>query len=1186
MFPMKYLFYFNSIYSIIALLQTNLYFTNQVSENEYNDQIGIRYNCFRLASYINKENLIRAISSYCLSESALKFPIENDTSLQTFSFTKLEKMNITKHCWQLEFIECQTSQYVCDIGECIPSEFVRDDENIFDCVDRSDEKQSDLGQIPSDIHYEPAFGYDDIRCENQFLTSSCLIFRHYLIAESMFSVKDESISDKCWLAFKCYFGFPHPEYPEIDNDIYRECIPTINETCPDILYIPNIPVFFGHIYTAFKNNYTLFDGNYILPYLCSNKSFTFASFDLVSDMLINNTMCFDISQFASTSVDTKYHWMDRYFAPINEIYRQIEEINSINNFSLHRCNESNLYQCLNSSKCISFHRIMNDVYDCPYYDDENIFEDKNPQLFAQLQYNYYKCHTTNKYISLAAINNQECDCGYLEDDLCEDENELKIFIQTTIPFQTICDRYRELYPITINGKNETDETECELWECNNIYTRCDNIWNCFYGEDEIGCDSTPSMFNCSSDHRICVTRDTSEFSCLPTNKINDGQIDCLGGTDEPLLCRSHSPHLTGEGGFYCRSNDTSACLGNYQLCNDQKDCPYGDDEQFCQKNRSITLNVEKFLRHISMHHRKMEIKHFTIQGFHESFGNEEKDEEILNVVNSKRYTRTSLLNNFRCHRGLDLRVWLNKSSTLYTSTCLCPPSYYGNQCQYQNQRVSLAIRFHASAQSRQTRFAILTMLIDDTNQRIIHSYEQFTYLSIRDCKIKFNLYLLYSTRPKHLNRTYSIHIDIYEKSSLTYRGSFLYPVKFFFLPVHRLAFIVNIPSEDDSYRRETCSDKKCLHGKCINYFNTKETFCQCEQGWSGQHCDISYNCTCSLSNSLCIGLSSNNRSICMCQQNYFGPLCYLRNQICESSPCENKGSCIPHDDLMLGKKQRYFCICPKGYSGKRCEVIDTQIELIFDSNIHLSHSIFIHFIKIVLHEQHGNTIPKPSPARLTTLQTISQETNSIRIYWSHPFHLTFIETLDKKYYLAVIQPIYNYSTIIIQRINSSHRCPSINELINQIFSQLHVLHRIKSYHLICQQYSPHLQCFHDDTHLCLCYDYQTKRLANCFYFNHAMKFDCFGQNHCENDGQCFQDSSDCPKRSICMCPSCYYGSRCQFSTSEFGLSLDAILAYHIIPNINIFHQTSIIKISFSLTIIFMIVGLINDSTELSVHLTH
>jgi hypothetical protein len=32
---------------------------------------------------------------------------------------------------------------------------------------------------------------------------------------------------------------------------------------------------------------------------------------------------------------------------------------------------------------------------------------------------------------------------------------------------------------------------------------------------------------------------------------------------------------------------------------------------------------------------------------------------------------------FRCHRGLDLRVWLNNSTI---NTCLCPPSFYGSEC--------------------------------------------------------------------------------------------------------------------------------------------------------------------------------------------------------------------------------------------------------------------------------------------------------------------------------------------------------------------------------------------------------------------------------------------------------------------------------------------------------------------------
>ncbi|CAF1688363.1 unnamed protein product, partial [Adineta ricciae] len=88
------------------------------------------------------------------------------------------------------------------------------------------------------------------------------------------------------------------------------------------------------------------------------------------------------------------------------------------------------------------------------------------------------------------------------------------------------------------------------------------------------------------------------------------------------------------------------------------------------------------------------------------------------------------------------------------------------------------------------------------------------------------------------------------------------------------------------------------------------------------------------------------------------------------------------------------------------------------------------------------------------------------------------------------------------------------------------------------------------------------------------------QSACENDGQCFQDSPECPKRFICACHLCFYGNRCQFSTSEFGLSLDAILAYHIIVDLNLLHQTTIVKISFLFTILFVVLGMTNGILSL------
>ena len=96
MFLVKYLFYFIFTHLTTTSPQLNLHFTiNEVSEDKYNDRIRVGYNCFHVTSNMHYANLTRQISSYCMSESSFKFHIQIDSSLQTFSFADLEKMNIT-----------------------------------------------------------------------------------------------------------------------------------------------------------------------------------------------------------------------------------------------------------------------------------------------------------------------------------------------------------------------------------------------------------------------------------------------------------------------------------------------------------------------------------------------------------------------------------------------------------------------------------------------------------------------------------------------------------------------------------------------------------------------------------------------------------------------------------------------------------------------------------------------------------------------------------------------------------------------------------------------------------------------------------------------------------------------------------------------------------------------------------
>ncbi|CAF0745807.1 unnamed protein product [Adineta steineri] len=268
---------------------------------------------------------------------------------------------------------------------------------------------------------------------------------------------------------------------------------------------------------------------------------------------------------------------------------------------------------------------------------------------------------------------------------------------------------------------------------------------------------------------------------------------------------------------------------------------------------------------------------------------------------------------------------------------------------------------------------------------------------------------------------------------------------------------------------------------------------------------------------------------------------------------------------MISNK-KFTCICQNGYIGDRCELEDNKIIISFEKSITLSESIFIHFIEVINNDQ---------PKRSTTFQTIPVQHDFITIFWSRQFHIVFIELLEKNYYLTFLQNVYNESTINNKMINPSDRCQHINEIFNDTIIKLDLIRRIKYYHLPCQNSLLNRSCFYDDTHFCLCYNYGQKRLANCFEFNHDMTFDCRGHNECRNGGKCFQDAPKCPKKLICSCPSCYYGRRCQFTTSGFGLSLDNILGYHILPQISIIHQTSIVKVSIALNIICMIIGLIN-----------
>jgi hypothetical protein len=271
--------------------------------------------------------------------------------------------------------------------------------------------------------------------------------------------------------------------------------------------------------------------------------------------------------------------------------------------------------------------------------------------------------------------------------------------------------------------------------------------------------------------------------------------------------------------------------------------------------------------------------------------------------------------------------------------------------------------------------------MDNSDKRTIHSYQQFTYIYIKHCQTKFNIYLLYSTRPKNNTQNYSIHIDVYEKMSLGYRGNLLIPVNFPFLPVNRVAVELNISRSSDDI--ESCSDQPCIHGRCIRYLDDRErtTFCQCHKGWSGRYCTIAYSCNCS-SDSLCIGILPNNRSVCVCPIYKWGSQCLFRNTVDHSkqnTTCFHGGQYLPIEDQMI-LTNSFTCICQKGYSGDRCQIVDNKIIMSFHKDIVLLESMFVHLIKV------NDNAP---PENGSTFKVIPANGTSVTVSWSRPFHIVF-----------------------------------------------------------------------------------------------------------------------------------------------------------------------------------------------------
>ena len=286
----------------------------------------------------------------------------------------------------------------------------------------------------------------------------------------------------------------------------------------------------------------------------------------------------------------------------------------------------------------------------------------------------------------------------------------------------------------------------------------------------------------------------------------------------------------------------------------------------------------------------------------------------------------------------------------------------------------------------------------------------------------------------------------------------------------------------------------------------------------------------------------------------------IEQSSCDTDLCFNDGYCVVSDERYISVHlNKSTCICREEHSGEHCEQRQTRIDILFDDKIIIPSSLLVHLI----------TVQKIAvPIRTSMMKKIAFDQNSLVLYTSVRFHIAFAQLLSN-YYLIVFRKQAVVSETISTEIIPSHRYASVDELFNETIINQSLLKRIKLYHIPCRE-RRELVCFNDSIHLCLC---NLARQANCFEFQHNMTYDCDGLNVCQNGGQCFQDDPKCQTPMICVCPECYYRSRCQFSTKGSTLSLNIILGYGIRPNQQINQQSLVVKISLVLTMTMLSCGL-------------
>lgn len=275
--------------------------------------------------------------------------------------------------------------------------------------------------------------------------------------------------------------------------------------------------------------------------------------------------------------------------------------------------------------------------------------------------------------------------------------------------------------------------------------------------------------------------------------------------------------------------------------------------------------------------------------------------------------------------------------------CLCPPSYYGDRCEFISDRITVHTQFQDQGQRLTSGVVkVLALLISKTNKTTsVVDHHEFHYVSNQySLNPKNKFYLVYPRPHKLRSNTiqYEIRFEafhLHDNETIRFLAVWLYPVPFNFLPSQRIAKILQYPNSSHLSSNHTCSQSKspCLNnGVChpiLNRLNDSQSFwCECQSNSYGSHCQFQDDSCSSAnycsSNSLCRAHYDHygQKPKCVCSIDFYGPRCFIPRQ-CRKyhglNPCLNGGTCFTSYHGVFRDYDEFICRCPNSFYGERCE---------------------------------------------------------------------------------------------------------------------------------------------------------------------------------------------------------------------------------------------------------------------------